>query len=131
MAAGLLLVGLIVFLLANSNFGDEGTSTPTIDVLGVTGVPYALLLAILVAILDVVPVVGSTIAGIIVAVVAVVLAGLLAYAATRPDNFQVERSLVINAPPEKIFALIEPFADFDAALATVNDSRYGNRLFHV
>jgi uncharacterized protein YndB with AHSA1/START domain len=46
------------------------------------------------------------IAGIIVAVVAVVLAGLLAFAATRPDTFQVERSLVINAPPEKIFALI-------------------------
>src|SRR5664279_993802 len=36
----------------------------------VTGVPYALLLAILVAILDVVPVVGSTIAGIVVAAVA-------------------------------------------------------------
>lgn len=38
--------------------------------LAVTGVPYALLLALLVAILDVVPVVGSTIAGIVVAAVA-------------------------------------------------------------
>lgn len=36
----------------------------------VTGVPYALLLALLVALLDLVPVVGSTIAGIVVALVA-------------------------------------------------------------
>jgi uncharacterized protein YndB with AHSA1/START domain len=38
--------------------------------------------------------------------VAVLLAGLLIYAATRPDSFRIERSASIKAPPEKIFALI-------------------------
>jgi uncharacterized protein YndB with AHSA1/START domain len=37
---------------------------------------------------------------------AVILAAFLAYAATRPDTFRVERSTSIKAPPEKIFALI-------------------------
>jgi beta-lactam-binding protein with PASTA domain/aminoglycoside phosphotransferase (APT) family kinase protein len=36
-----LLVGLIVFLLANSNFGDEGKSTPTRVVPAVASIPYA------------------------------------------------------------------------------------------
>jgi eukaryotic-like serine/threonine-protein kinase len=35
-----LLVGLIVFLLANSDFGHGGTSTPKLDVPAVAGVPY-------------------------------------------------------------------------------------------
>ena len=39
--------------------------------------------------------------------VVVVVAGVLAYAATRPDSFRVERSARIAAPPEKIFPLIE------------------------
>jgi uncharacterized protein YndB with AHSA1/START domain len=47
----------------------------------------------------------------IIAVVAFVLpAGLLIYAATRPDSFRVQRSIVIAAPPEKIFGLIADFA---------------------
>ncbi|OFX02028.1 MAG: polyketide cyclase [Alphaproteobacteria bacterium RIFCSPHIGHO2_12_FULL_66_14] len=36
----------------------------------------------------------------------VVVAGILIYAATRPDTFRVQRSASIKAPPEKIFALI-------------------------
>ena len=36
-----LLVALIVVLLANSDFGDDGTATPTLDVPGVTGLGYA------------------------------------------------------------------------------------------
>ncbi|HPU52618.1 MAG TPA: SRPBCC family protein [Burkholderiaceae bacterium] len=40
----------------------------------------------------------------------VVLIGLLlAYAATRPDTFRVERAVVIQAPPAKVFALIDDF----------------------
>lgn len=46
---------------------------------------------------------------IIVIVVVVVLAGVLIYAATRPDTFSVQRSLAIKAPPEKIYALISDF----------------------
>ena len=34
------------------------------------------------------------------------LALLLAFAATRPDTFRVERSRVISAPPERVFGLI-------------------------
>ena len=43
----------------------------------------------------------------IIAVVAVVLiAGLLGFAATKPDTFRVQRATSIKAPPEKIFALV-------------------------
>jgi carbon monoxide dehydrogenase subunit G len=44
--------------------------------------------------------------GIIAAVVVVVVAGVLIYAATKPDSFRVQRSASIKAPPEKIFPLI-------------------------
>jgi len=40
---------------------------------------------------------------------AVVLAGILIFAATKPDIFRVQRSTSINAPPEKIFPLINEF----------------------
>jgi uncharacterized protein YndB with AHSA1/START domain len=39
-------------------------------------------------------------------VVVVVVAGVLGYAATRPDTFRVQRTATIKAPPEKIFPLI-------------------------
>lgn len=42
----------------------------------------------------------------IVAALVVVVAGILIYAATRPDTFRVQRSTSIKAPPDKIFALI-------------------------
>lgn len=38
--------------------------------------------------------------------VVVLVAGVLAYAATLPDRFRIERSAVIQAPPEKIFAYL-------------------------
>lgn len=44
--------------------------------------------------------------GIVVIIVLVVAAGILIYAATRPDAFRVQRSAAIKAPPEKIYALI-------------------------
>lgn len=39
----------------------------------------------------------------------VVIAGILLFAATRPDSFRVERSARINAPPEKILPLVNDF----------------------
>ncbi len=42
----------------------------------------------------------------IAVVVAVLIAGVLLFAATRPDTFGVQRSATIKAPPEKIFALV-------------------------
>lgn len=47
--------------------------------------------------------------GIIAAVLAVGIVGVLAYAATRPDDFRVQRSATIKAPPEKIFPFINDF----------------------
>lgn len=42
----------------------------------------------------------------IAAALVVVVAGVLIYAATRPDTFRVQRTATIKAPPEKIFLLI-------------------------
>ena len=47
------------------------------------------------------------IAGIVVVIVLVVAAGILIYAASKPDDFRVQRSLAIKAPPAKLFALID------------------------
>lgn len=45
--------------------------------------------------------------GIVALVIAVLLIAVLAYVATRPDTFRIQRTKAINAPPEKIFPLIE------------------------
>jgi hypothetical protein len=45
----------------------------------------------------------------IIAIVVVLIAGVLVFAATRPDSFQVQRTATIQAPPEKIFPLINDF----------------------
>jgi carbon monoxide dehydrogenase subunit G len=42
----------------------------------------------------------------IVIVAVLAIAGVLVYAATKPDTFRVQRSASVKAPPEKIFALI-------------------------
>jgi len=44
--------------------------------------------------------------GWITAVIVIVIAGVLAYAATQPDTFRVQRSASVKAPPDKIFAMI-------------------------
>ncbi len=41
--------------------------------------------------------------------VVVLIGGFLAFVATRPDAFRVERSISIKAPPEKVYALLEDF----------------------
>jgi uncharacterized protein YndB with AHSA1/START domain len=43
---------------------------------------------------------------IVAVIVLVAIGAVLAYAATRPDTFSVQRSLDIKAPPDKLFALI-------------------------
>ncbi len=42
-------------------------------------------------------------------VVVMLIAGVLGYAATKPDTFRVERSASIKASPEKIYPLINDF----------------------
>jgi uncharacterized protein YndB with AHSA1/START domain len=44
--------------------------------------------------------------GIVLGVGVIAVVGILAYAATKSDDFQVQRSISINAGPDKIFPLI-------------------------
>ena len=39
-------------------------------------------------------------------VIVVAIAGVLLYAATKPDSFRVQRTVLINAPSDKVFPLI-------------------------
>ena len=41
-----------------------------------------------------------------IGVLAVAIAGLLLYASTQPDTFRVQRAMIINAPAEKIYAIL-------------------------
>jgi uncharacterized protein YndB with AHSA1/START domain len=45
----------------------------------------------------------------IVYVLVALIAALLIYASTKPDSFRLERSTAINAPPEKVFPLVNDF----------------------
>ncbi|MDH3451087.1 MAG: SRPBCC family protein [Gammaproteobacteria bacterium] len=47
-------------------------------------------------------------------IVGFLIAGVLVFAATQADTFRVERSASINAPPEKIFELINDFRQWGA-----------------
>ncbi|MBN9487153.1 MAG: SRPBCC family protein [Alphaproteobacteria bacterium] len=51
---------------------------------------------------------------ILAALVVVVVAGILIYAATKPDSFSVQRSANVKAPPDKIFALIADLRGWSA-----------------
>jgi len=44
--------------------------------------------------------------GVIATVVVVIAAGILIYAATKPDSFMVKRTASIKAPAERIYALV-------------------------
>ena len=45
----------------------------------------------------------------IVIAIVVVIAGILVFAATRPDSFSVQRTTTIHAPADKVFAMINDF----------------------
>ncbi len=47
-------------------------------------------------------------------VIVALIAGILIFAATKPDTFGVQRSISIKPPPEKIFPLINDFKRWDA-----------------
>ena len=47
-------------------------------------------------------------------IVAVMIAGILIFAATKPDTFRVQRSASIKAPSEKVFVLINDFKAWGA-----------------
>jgi hypothetical protein len=45
---------------------------------------------------------------------ALLVGALLAFAATKPDHFRIQRSATLKAPPEKIFPLINDFSRWGA-----------------
>jgi uncharacterized protein YndB with AHSA1/START domain len=47
-------------------------------------------------------------------VLLLVIAAVLVYAATKPDSFRIERSTTIKASPDKVFALINDFHQWEA-----------------
>ncbi len=47
-------------------------------------------------------------------VIVVPIAGVLIFAATKPDTFRIQRAASIKAPPEKIFPLINDFRNWGA-----------------
>jgi uncharacterized protein YndB with AHSA1/START domain len=51
---------------------------------------------------------------IVLVLLVVAVAAVLAYAATKPPTFRVQRTATINAPPEKIFALINDLRGWGA-----------------
>jgi len=55
-----------------------------------------------------------TILKIAAGILVLLVAGVLAFAATRPDSFSVRRAASIQAPPEKIFPLISDFSRWSA-----------------
>lgn len=51
---------------------------------------------------------------VVLVAIVLVLGALLAYAATRPDSFRVERTASIQAPPERVFPFISDFQRWPA-----------------
>lgn len=51
---------------------------------------------------------------IVLVVIVLAIVAFLVYVATRPDHFRLERSAVMAAPPERIYAEIEDFARWRA-----------------
>lgn len=45
----------------------------------------------------------------ILLVMCAAIMGILLLAATKPDTYRIQRSITINAPPERVFALIDDF----------------------
>jgi uncharacterized protein YndB with AHSA1/START domain len=47
-------------------------------------------------------------------IIVLAVAAVLIFAASKPDNFRVQRSIAIKAPPEKVFAHLNDFHHWEA-----------------
>ena len=45
----------------------------------------------------------------IIIIIVALIGALLIFAATKPDNFRIERSITINATPDRVFELVNDF----------------------
>lgn len=50
----------------------------------------------------------------IIFILAILIAAVLAFAATKPKTVHLQRSIIIKAPPQKIFALLDDFHNWPA-----------------
>lgn len=50
----------------------------------------------------------------VLALAGLFVAGVLAYAATKPDVFRLQRSITVNAPPQDVVGLIDDFRNWTA-----------------
>jgi uncharacterized protein YndB with AHSA1/START domain len=66
----------------------------------------------------------------ILVIVAVLIAVVLAYAATKPSTFRIQRSVTIQAAPEKIFALINDFHNWSRWAPQDREDPAMKRTFH-
>jgi uncharacterized protein YndB with AHSA1/START domain len=48
----------------------------------------------------------------IIVIIVVVLGALLIFAEMRPSEFEIQRNMIIDAPPEKVFVLIDDFRNW-------------------
>jgi len=62
-------------------------------------------------------------------IVVVLIAAVLVYAATKPNAFSVQRSRSIQAPPERIFALINDFHNWSRWAPQDNEDSTMKRAF--
>ncbi|UUZ77709.1 SRPBCC family protein [Polaromonas sp. P1(28)-13] len=56
----------------------------------------------------------KTIAIVLAVAVFVLIAAVLIFASTKPDSFRVQRQVAINAPPEKIYPLVNDYRNWGA-----------------
>jgi len=62
--------------------------------------------------------------------VAIVVAGVLIFAATKPSTFHIEKSVSIQAPPEKVYALIADFHNWPKWAPQDRDDPTMQRTYH-
>jgi uncharacterized protein YndB with AHSA1/START domain len=64
-----------------------------------------------------------------VLLVLILVAGVLAFAAAKPDTFHVQKAVTINAPPEKVFALVGDFHNWPRWAPQDRDDRTMQRSY--
>jgi hypothetical protein len=61
-------------------------------------------------------------------VIAVIIAAIVIYVATKPNDFQIQRTTGIKAPPDKIFPLINDLHNMQTWSAWGNRSSNATQL---
>ncbi|HEY4977718.1 MAG TPA: SRPBCC family protein [Candidatus Acidoferrum sp.] len=65
----------------------------------------------------------------IVLVIVVLIAAILIFAANKPNTFRIQRSILIQAPPDKVFVLIDILHNWSRWAPQDREDRAHNRTF--